>query len=256
MFVWSKSDIVVLPIALLAIIAITVLLWFLLNKKTEKIRKIPLVVITCLMLLLELIKQIKAIINGYDYYTLPLHFCSLFIYFFPLSVFTKGKLQQFGKTMSFVCSLWLFLLFYVNPDSIIGNATQNIFASFGTFHTFFYHHLAMMYLPVGLSLKLLNLYKESLIHVMIGLTIYSGVAVPVAYLTGANFCNILVSNISFMESLRQSAGQVVYTLVLFMIGLIGGMFACFVNFMLNLLSYKLKRKKCLDKRNRLTKEQL
>ncbi len=254
MFIWSKSDILVLPIALLTIILITTLLWFVLHNKTEKIRKIPLIVITCLMLLLELIKQIKAIVDGYDYYTLPLHFCSLFIYFFPLSVFAKGKLQQFGKTMSFVCSLWLFLLFYVNPDSIIGNATQNLFASFGTFHTFFYHHLAMLYLPVGLSLKLLNLYKESLIHVLIGLMLYAIIAVPVAHLTGANYCNILVSNIGFMESLRQNAGQIIYTAILFMIGLMGGMLACFVNFMLNLSSYKLKRKKCLKKRNRLTKE--
>lgn len=243
MFVWSKSDAIVLPLTLFSIILITVLLWFFLHKKDSRYKKIPLYVITATMLLLELIKQIRAIINGYDNWTIPLHFCSLFLYFFPLAVFTKGKVQEFGKTMSFVCSIWLFILFYFNPGSIIGSSTtQNVFQSFSSIHTFFYHHLAILFLFVSVSLGYYNFTYKNIIYVVIGFVLYAIFGVTMAHLTNTNFCNLLESNIPFMETFRQNVGQVLYTIVMFLIGVVGGCVACLSFIGVNKLVAKFKNK--------------
>jgi hypothetical protein len=226
-FNWSESDKIVLPISLAVILAISVILSLLLRGKDEKIKKIPFIVITTIILVLEIIKQTKNIIEGYDLWSIPLHFCSLFIYFFPIACFAKGKFQEFGKTMSLVCSAWLIALFYINPGSIIGGGTtQNIFASFSRFHTFFYHHLAMLYFFCAVGLKFYEIKKSSFLYVAIGFTIYVLIAVPMAHILNVNFCNILTSNIPFMENFRLQFGQVLYTILMYLAGMAGGTVVC------------------------------
>ena len=240
---WSKSDAIVLPLTLLAIVGATIFLWFLLYQKEDKLKKIPLIIITLTMLILEVIKQIKAIVEGYDFWTIPLHFCSLFLYFFPIAVFAKGKFQEFGKAMSLVCSAWLFCLFYFNPDSIISTrTTDNVFSSFSTFHTFFYHHLAIAFLFISVALGFYKINYKSLIYVLIGFTLYMAVVVPVTHLTQTNFCNMLFSNIPFMENLRQSVGQIIYTIVMYLIGVAGGCAMCLIYIGCIKLLFKLKNK--------------
>jgi len=226
MFDWSKNDLIVLPITLAIIILISLLLYFLLKNKSEKVRMIPIMIITIIMLILEVIKQIRAILTGYSTWTIPLHFCSLFLYFYPLACFTKGKIQEFGKTMSFVCSCWMTTLFYFNPGTIIGSdTTASILLDFSTFHTFIYHHLVILFLLTSLLLKNYNFKKNSLIHVVIGFSIYAVVMIPLAHILQTNFCNILESNIAFMESLRINVGQILYTIIMYILSITGGLTA-------------------------------
>ena len=75
--------------------------------------------------------------------------------------------------------------------------------------------------------------KHFYIHVIIGLTCYLIVAVPTAHLLEVNFCNILTSNIPLMENIRVQFGQVIYTIVLYLVGIIGSIFACFIYKLLN-----------------------
>ena len=224
---YGKEEIAVMMQALAIIILITVLLWIFLRKKDLKYRMIPLIVITSIMLALELTKQIYNAANGtYDWYVVPLHFCSLFLYFYPFMVFCKGKVKNFGMTMSLVTSVWMFVLFYFNPSPIIGASPTHLFETFSNFHTFVHHHLVVLFLLVSLSLNVYNIDKWSLLHVVIGISVYALIAVPAAHLTGTNYCNLLTSNIPFMESLRQSAGQIVYTIVMWLIGVGGGLLVC------------------------------
>ena len=71
-------------------------------------------------------------------------------------------------------------------------------------------------------LKFYNFNKWSLLHAVIGFSAYAIIAVPCAHLMNVNFCNLLVSNIDFMESLRLSVGQVWYTVVMYLVSIIGG----------------------------------
>ncbi|MBQ8468457.1 MAG: YwaF family protein [Clostridia bacterium] len=224
---YGKNEILVMMLSLLVMVGITFLLWLFLHKKDRKTRNIPLVVITVLLLGLEIAKQVVSLCEPtYDYYAIPMHFCSLFLYFFPLAVFFKGKVQRFGLTMSLVCSAWLFVLLYWNPCPIIGFSPTHVFENFSNFHTFIYHHLAVLFSLVSLSLNMYNIDKWSFLHVIIGISVYAAIAIPLSYAVNVNFCNLLESNIPFMENFRQSAGQVVYLICMWLIGIGGGFVVC------------------------------
>ena len=60
-----------------------------------------------------------------------------------------------------------------------------------------------------------------------------------AYILDTNYCNILTSNIGFMESLRLSVGQIIYTIVMFLFAIS----ASFVLLLVKLGITKLKNKK-------------
>lgn len=236
---WTNEEKYVLPLTLGIIIITSLVLCLLFRKKSEKIKNIPLAIITIIMLVMEVIKQVRAFGEGYSTWTIPLHFCSLFLYFYPLATLTKGKVKEFGVTMAFVCSVLMTALFYFNPSSIIGGSAGDVFGSFGNFHTFTYHHLVMLFLFTGLFLNMFKLNKNSFIHVLIGFTAYVLIAVPMAYIIDTNFCNILTSNIGFMESLRVNAGQIIYTIVMFLFAIS----ASFVLILVKLGIGKLKNKK-------------
>ena len=227
---------------LLLIVSISVLLGLLLHKKEEKYKNIPLIVITALMLIFEIAKQIQNIVmHEYTWWSFPLHFCSLFLYFFPLATFAKGKVKNFGLTMSFVCACWMTILFYINPQDIIGNSPENIFASFGEFHRFFHHHLVVAFLFTGLALNMFKITKKSFLHVVIGISIYAAIGLTVAHLTDTNYCNLLHSNIPFMENFRVNAGQVLYTIAMWIIGVGGGCIVCGVHMGISALVQKNKK---------------
>lgn len=236
---YTKAELIVLPVALIVIVAITVGLYFLLKNKSENIRRIPLIVIAATILVLEVVKQIINICEGYSLWAIPLHFCSLFLFFFAFASFFKGKFAEFGKTMSFVCGTLFLLLFYINPTSIIGDSCKNIFASFSSFHTFIYHHFIILFYFIMLSLGLYQPTKMSLLHPIIGICGYAAIAIPMAYALNVNFCNILTSNIPFMETFRVACGQVAYLalMIIFACGV-----GCLAVYVMLLINKKIKRK--------------
>lgn len=228
--IYTRSELIVLPIALLCILILSITSYFILKNKSEKVKNIPLAIIAILILLLEGAKQIRSAVMGtYNSWTIPLHFCSLFIFFFPLATLVPNKkIKAFGSTMSLACSLWMTVLFYFGPRTIIGGSCENIFASFYNFHTFFYHHLVILYLFTGIALNQFKISKKFYIHTLIGMTTYALIAVPAAHLLNTNYCNILTSNIPFMETIRINYGQVLYTIFLYLAGLVGATLSCFL----------------------------
>lgn len=240
---WTKDEVYILPLAIGVILIISIVLWLLLRKKSNKIKNIPLVVITLIMQVLEVIKQSREIKEGYSLWAIPLHFCSLFLYFYPLATLTNGKIKEFGITMSFVSSFLMTALFYFNPSSIISDSASDVFGNFSNFHTFIYHHLVILFLFIGLFLNLFKLSKFSFIHALVGFSVYALIAVPTAHIIDVNFCNILTSNIGFMEDFRLHVGQILYTIVMFLFAICSS----FVLVLINLSIKKLKRKHLLYK---------
>lgn len=224
MFGWSDMDFAVLPATLIIIILISLVLYAILKNKKDRIKEIPLVVITCILLVMEVVKQVREFKSGYDNWAIPLHFCSLFLYFYPLAVFAKGKIKDFGKTMSLVCSSLMFIMFYINPDSIIGRGTTaNFLTSYGLFHTFIYHHLVVLFLVLSIMLNFYKFKKENFIHVLIGFSLYAIISVPMAHVLNTNFCNILEGNVPIIESFRLFVGQIWYTVALYTFSIVAGM---------------------------------
>lgn len=210
---YSSDDVVVLSITAAVMVVISVLLGVFLRKRSEKIKQIPFLVITILLLVMEFVKQILSIIDGYSTWTIPLHFCSTYFIWFSIANFSKGKFSKAMKTVAFVASFYLVALFYFNPQSIIGDATSDLFGSFGNFHTFFFHHLVILYFCLTIALFNFRFELKHVYYWLISITSYYGIAVLFAHLLDTNYMNILTSNVSFMESMRLAIGQVGYTII-------------------------------------------
>ena len=106
MFGYNETDFIVLPISLAIIILITIVLRFTLKNKSDKVKNIPLIVISAILIILEIIKQTKNLTGEkFDPYALPFHYCSLFVFTFPLAHFTKGKVKKFFTPIAYITAL-------------------------------------------------------------------------------------------------------------------------------------------------------
>lgn len=226
MFDWSSSEKIVLPIAFVINVLIATLICLLTKNKSKKIKRIPLTIITILVIILEIAKQIYFIFTKYNVYALPLHFCSLFIYFYIIANFIK-KGEHFGDVMTLSYSIVVIIAIICNPSNVIGESCDNIFQSFPVFHSFFYHFLMILYFSILLASNLIETSKKDFLYICFGIIGYAIIAVPLAYILNANFCNILYSNYSFLESIRTSCGQFFYTIAI----LFAGMLACIASYL-------------------------
>ena len=239
---WTSGDLKILIPSFLVLLLITFAMWLILRNKSENIKNIPLATIAIILLVMEIFKQIYSFKGGYSLWSIPLHFCSLFLYFFPLATLTKGKIKRFGLVMSYVSGTLMTIMFYFNPSSIIGDCTfNNVFITFDKFHTFMYHHLAILFTLLGIVLGMFKMKKQELVYVLIGIVVYGLIAVPIAHIIDTNFCNILTSNIGFMETLRVNAGQIVYTIIMFIFGIVAGLGLCLINIGINKLINKRRK---------------
>ena len=65
-----------------------------------------------------------------------------------------------------------------------------------------------------------KLNKHCFIHVVIGISIYGVVALCFAHILDTNYCNMLTSQIDFVEVWRQKIGQVPYVLGVYLFGIV------------------------------------
>ncbi len=212
---YTTAELVLLPVCFLVMVGIAVLLRFLLKGKTEKIRSIPFIVITILLWVGEIIKQILELTSakGYDFWALPLHLCSTYFIWFALAEFTGAKIRVRMQNIAFVMTLYVVVGLYAGPRTIIGSSCENVFASYSTAHTFFFHHLVILYALLTVALGRFHPQKKDVWLFAGCMAAYFVIACACAHLLKENYLNLLYSNVPFMEALRVQAGQVVYTIV-------------------------------------------
>lgn len=239
MFRWGVNEGKVLPISLFITILITVIIVFLLRKKSENIRRIPLIIITTIMLLLEVVKQVYFLCTGYDLWALPLHFCSLSLYFFSFASYGKGRLRRLGDVFALSGTIVVLIAFLISPQNIIGHACDNVFATFLTFHTFAYHHLMFLYYFILVGSHLIKPQLSDIKYLIIIVLAYSIVAIIAGYSLNVNFCSVLYNNYSFLEAIRQACGPQFYLVCL----VIFGSLALTITYLPHILITKIKKKK-------------
>lgn len=247
MFVWTKSDAIVLPLVLLGIILSAVGLHFLLRNKNKWLRKLPLMLIAVFVLAMEIAKQ--AFYAGkpeFNFYVLPLHFCSLFVLLFPLSQLCGEKVGKIFKPLSFCYAIAVMFLMYTNPKAIIGYSTANPFGNFQDFHTFFFHHALVFYVCYSIALDDYKPKFMDCLNVALGVVVYACYAAPSAFALNSNYANILFSGVEILEKFRLWAGQAWYDVVLFVIGIGSMVLIC----LLYNLVYKAVAKKIVQKREK------
>ena len=193
----------------------------------EKKRYIPLQVIAVVLLALEVVKQIVSFTSAEvieKLYALPFHFCSLFLYLFPLHAFYHGKHKRFVEAATLGVSASLFLFMLIMPTVVYSDADiQGFFSNFLDFHTVTFHALACFYFMLMVSLDLYHQdTKQDLKGFSIFILGYEVVATAMSYLLDTNFHNLLRCNLGAGEALRESLvasmgtwGQVIYTFAIF-----------------------------------------
>lgn len=189
MILWTKWHAITILPAFAIMLIIALVLGRVLKNKDEKYRMIPIQIIAVTLVVLEIIKQAKSIDNGYDLYHIPLHFCSLFVFFLPLFAFYKGKYQKAIRAFATICCSMLFVFMLVYPTMIYSDSNIVNFAnSFWDFHTVAFHNLVCFAFLLILTLRLYSFdTKHDMKVVLVGYSVYSVVAATMAQILKTNF---------------------------------------------------------------------
>ena len=234
------------------LIALAIALSIVLRDKSEKIRKIPFQILAVGLLVLEIIKQIDSFgDDGYNFYALPFHFCSLFLYAYPLHAFYKGKYKKIADTIAFACGAALFFFMLVMPTVVYSEENiLNFFNGYGHFHTVTFHSYAVFYFLLMVTMG--EFIPDTKFDVKVISLFFSGyvvVATAMSYIVGENFHNLRTCNLQAGEDLRVAIvnslggfGQALYTVAMFILTVLFALIAYFAVRGLLMLVDKLAKK--------------
>ena len=223
MQLWTKEHAITLLPTFAVMIVIAIILALTLGKKKEKYRMIPIKIIAVVLVIIEIIKQVQSIMKGYNLYFIPLHFCSLFIFFLPLFAFYNGKFKEHIKSFTFTACAMMSIFILVYPDLIYGASDITTMGTrFLSFHTVVFHNLVLFAFILMIALKLYNINtKRDIISLLIGFSIFCSISAPMAQILKTNFNNFFTCNIApiqaFVDTIKNSIGytlgQTIYVLI-------------------------------------------
>ena len=202
-----------------------------LKNKAYETRLLPLKICTVLLLLLEAAKQLYGIATGYSTYWIPLHFCSLFLFFHPLACFYKGRYRNQFILIAGVVSTCLFLFMAVYPNVVYSDdAIRSMWAyitgkggSFFEVHTVLFHGIGTFTFFLFIFQGLASFHtKKDVPLVILTYGLYCLIVGHFAQLIDTNFNNFVRSNAPFLEDIRLSIrnsigaipGQTLYVLII------------------------------------------
>ena len=234
---WTSTHFAQIIPTFFILIALAVVLAILLRDKSEKVRKLPFQILAAGLLVLEVIKQIDNIgPDGYDLYALPFHFCSLFLYAYPLHAFYNGKYKKIANTVAFACGASLFFFMLVMPTVVYSDSNiQGYFENYDNFHTVTFHAYACFYFFLMVAMG--EFKAETKHDVKVISVFFSGyvvVATAMSYIAGVNFHNLRRCNLQAGEDIRLALvnatgwiGQAIYTVALFVLTILFALIAYF-----------------------------
>lgn len=219
MKLWSIWHVYTLLPALAFFAIIAIIVGRLMRNKSEKTKMLPIQIISILLLALEIAKQIYCACIGYDLYSLPFHFCSLFVYIIPLFSFYNGKHKDNIRSFTVACCMALILALLIYPEIIYDEQKILTFGTnFLSAHAVIFHNLIPLAFFLILSLNLFQpKTKKDLASISADLAIYSIIASVLANVLKTNFNNFYNCSISPIRSIQEQLisslgwpGQAIY----------------------------------------------
>ena len=208
MTLWTPSHVKTVIPEFIVFAILAVCLWLLLRNKSETVKRIPLMVIAVTLVVMEIFKQIASFEEGvYDTYSLPFHYCSLFLYVLPVHAFYRGKHKGAVTAIAVSLSAALLLFMLIMPDIVYGEyRITEYFDDYLNFHTVTFHGLVCLYFMISVALGLARTNLGSDVKVIpIFLVVYELIAFPLAQILQTNFHNLYVCNVQFLEDIRVAA---------------------------------------------------
>lgn len=239
MELWTPEHARTLLPALAVMILIAAVLRMVL-KKDEKVRMIPIQILSCVLLVMEVGKQVLSLVQGYDLYCLPFHFCSLFLYVMPVMSFYKGKYRHAVFSVSTALCASVFLLMLIYPALIYSaDNVRNFFNSYFDFHTVAFHNIVMFLFVLIIALDIhVPAPKGDNKPIIIFVLCFCAVSASMAHILKTNYANYYSCNIPVLEEVRltiQDAIGVLPTTLLYIL-IVSALNVGFV-----LMSYQLYR---------------
>ncbi len=237
MELWTLEHATTVLPALAGMILLGVILNRFLGKKPLYIRMIPFQVVAVILFLIEVGKQALSFYEGYDLYHLPFHFCSLFIFMFPIMAFYRGKYRQKVNAVTTALCMAVLLLMLIYPNLIYsaGNIKE-FFSDYFSFHTVFFHNLVMLEIVLIIALNLYTPQKGDWKAVGLFMVGFCAVSATLAQLLKTNFANFYQCNISILETVRQivqgvlgeTIAQIVYVLIVAILHILFTLMATYI----------------------------
>lgn len=201
---WTKMHAITWLPCLIIFVAIT---WFLAKKlkdKDEFIKMLPTRIIAILIVIFEIFKQVISIKEGYSLYHLPFHFCSLFVFLFPLFAFYKGKYAEHIKTTSMTACTMLLMFMLICPNTIYSNnSISEFFIDLFSFHTVIFHNIVIFgFLYILFSETYTIDTKRDYKSQFVIFSIYSAIACVVSQVLKENFNSFYTCRLSIVEEFR------------------------------------------------------
>lgn len=205
MELWTAEHAKTLLPAVAVMIVIAAILRITIGKKDLKIRMIPFQIVASILFAIEVGKQVMSLLQGYDLYHLPFHFCSLFIFMMPLMAFYKGKHKATVTAItSAICMATTFLTLVYPCLIYSASDITNFFSNYFCFHTVTFHNLVIFGIILILALNLHTPQQKETKTIILFTVCFCVVSAAMAQLLQTNFNNFYSCNIPPLESLRQS----------------------------------------------------
>ena len=205
MGLWTLTHLLQIIPTFFVLAVFSVLIARFLKKRSASARYVPLRIIAAVLLVLEVAKQINSACadGGYNMYSLPFHYCSLFIYLLPLHAFYRGKRSSLIAPVTLGCLAALTVGMLIMPAAIYTDADiVGFFSDFAKFHTLIFHNLVVFYFMLSVSLELWQESKRDVTAIALFVGVYVIFAAILSYSLGVNFHNLRTCNVPFIDALR------------------------------------------------------
>jgi len=227
---YTRDNLIAAAFALPIVIGLIIGLYFLLRKRSLKMQLIPFMVIAGLLIVMEIAKQIISIVNGYNFFHIPLHICSVFLFSFALAVFLKqgSRASKMFWALSLIVGSLVVALMLIGPNIILSGSinTSSATSLFMSIHTIVYHYILIVFVVLAFMFGFHK--KLSFLDLMLGIAAFAVfliIAIIMSNVLDTNYSAFLrdfvfISMFDLPLWLYQMFGFLIYTAGAFIIAAI------------------------------------
>jgi len=202
---YTKYNLIIALISLPIVIMMAISLCFYLRNKSKKTQLLPFIMIAGLLITLEIAKQIIGISreSGYNYFFIPLHICSIFLYSLSFATFFKqdSKISHIGWSVTYFVGLIVMVVMLFAPYQVIGQQSQSLVTGIRQdsllidLHSIIYHYIVVLAVLLMFMLRPYQPKIKDYIKGSLAFLIFLLLSLTVATILQVNFADFRQSDL-------------------------------------------------------------